>query len=210
MRPGFHLQSCRDSLPFHRRRCPRAIRPRNPTLRPALLRWTTANIAGGYVLAPRAARGNGGVARARAGPHTWAVRAVMNACVALGNPGKDNGRMPSYVWIDFTKGLSSPPGGGLAAAPPSSTGLALDSGWVGPCARAARRRRMSPCSRHHWSRLADDPQRQGAGRGALRQMPGMRVEEPETEPRLLFFVDPEPSRSAGRSSSRDLPLQACT
>jgi threonine aldolase len=93
------------------------------------------------------------------------------------------------VWIDFTKGLGAPLGAVLAGS-----AAFIDEAWrwkqrlgggmrqAGICAAAC-----SHALDHHVDRLADDHRNAKILARGLRQLPGVAVEDPETN---LVFFDP--------------------
>jgi len=157
----------------------------------------TANIGGGSVwpLAQLAevvavARGEG-----------WATHMdgarLMNACVASQIGAKDMAAPFDSVWIDFTKGLGAPLGAVLAGS-----AAFIDEAWRWKQRLGGGMRQAGICAAacmhaldHHVDRLAHDHRNAKALARGLRQMPGVAVEEPETN---LVFFDPT---SAGRTAA---------
>jgi threonine aldolase len=93
------------------------------------------------------------------------------------------------VWIDFTKGLGAPLGAALAGSE-----AFIDEAWRWKQRLGGSMRQAGICAAaclhaldHHVDRLADDHRNAKALARGLRQMPGVAVEEPETN---LVFFDP--------------------
>ena len=93
------------------------------------------------------------------------------------------------VWIDFTKGLGAPLGAVLAGS-----AAFIDEAWRWKQRLGGGMRQAGICAAaclyaldHHVDRLAEDHRNAKALARGLRQMPGVAVEEPETN---LVFFDP--------------------
>ena len=169
-----------------------AIRPRTRYAPPQRLLEVeqTANIGGGTVWPLAQLDEVAAVAHGEG----WATHMdgarLMNACVASGIAAKDMAASFDSVWIDFTKGLGAPLGRRAGRQRRlHRRGLALEA--------AARRRRCArPASAPRpastpstttstaWPTTIATPRPWHA---ACEQMPGVAVEEPETN---LVFFDP--------------------
>ena len=147
----------------------------------------TANIGGGVVW-PLAQLGEVVAVAREQGWNTHMDGArLMNACVAAGVSPKDMVEGFDSVWLDFTKGLGAPLGAVLAG----------DRKFIGQAWRWKQRlggsmRQAGMCAAaaiysldHHVERLAEDHANAKALARGLRQLPGVVVEEPETN--LVFF-----------------------
>ena len=136
---------------------------------------------------------------------------LMNACVASGIAAKDMAASFDSVWIDFTKGLGAPLGAvARRQRRLHRRGLALEAApRRRPCARpASAPRRACYSLDHHVDRLAEDHRNAKALARGLRQMPGVAVEEPETN---LVFFDPAGAGVAGARADRAAAAcRACT
>jgi len=93
------------------------------------------------------------------------------------------------VWIDFTKGLGAPLGAALAGS-----AAFIDEAWRWKQRLGGSMRQSGICAAaclyaldRNVDRLADDHRNAKALARGLRQMPGVAVEEPETN---LVFFDP--------------------
>src|SRR5579859_4179038 len=112
---------------------------------------------------------------------------LMNAAVALGVPASDMTEGCDSVWLDFTKGLAAPLGAVLAGS----------RDFVGQAWRWKQRlggsvRQGGICAAaclyaldHNIDRLAEDHANAKTMARGLSQVPGLAVEEPETN--LVFF-----------------------
>jgi threonine aldolase len=114
---------------------------------------------------------------------------LMNACVAANV--KPQQMVASYdsVWVDFTKGLGAPLGAVLAGSAEF-----IDAAWRWKQRLGGSMRQAGVCAAaclyaldHNVERLADDHRNAKALARGLRQMPGVALEEPETN---LVFFDP--------------------
>src|SRR5262249_4787677 len=123
----------------------------------------------------------------------WATevegRRLMNASVASGIAAKDMAASFDSVWIDFTKGLGAPLGAVLAGS-----AAFIDEAWRWKQRLGGGMRQAGICAAaciyaldHHIARLADDHRNAKILARGLRQLPGVAVEEPETN---LVFFDP--------------------
>jgi threonine aldolase len=93
------------------------------------------------------------------------------------------------VWIDFTKGLGAPLGAVLAGS-----AAFIDEAWRWKQRLGGGMRQAGICAAaclhaldYHVDRLADDHRNAKVLARGLRQLPGVAVEEPETN---LVFFDP--------------------
>jgi threonine aldolase len=93
------------------------------------------------------------------------------------------------VWIDFTKGLGAPLGAVLAGS-----AAFIDEAWRWKQRLGGSMRQAGICAAaclyaldHHVERLADDHRNAKVLARGLKQMPGVALEEPETN---LVFFDP--------------------
>jgi threonine aldolase len=166
-----------------------AIRPRTRYApKQALLEVEqTANIGGGAVWPLAQLNEVAGVAHGEG----WATHMdgarLMNAQVASGVSAKAMAASYDSVWIDFTKGLGAPLGAVLAG----STDF-IDAAWRWKQRLGGSMRQAGICAAacihaldHHVERLAEDHRNAKALARGLRQMPGVAVEDPETN--LVFF-----------------------
>jgi threonine aldolase len=168
-----------------------AIRPRTryaPTQR-LLEVEQTANIGGGTVWPLAQLNAVAAVARGEG----WATHMdgarLMNACVASGVAAREMAASFDSVWIDFTKGLGAPLGAVLAGS-----AAFIDEAWRWKQRLGGSMRQAGICAAgclyaldHHVDRLAEDHRNAKVLARGLRQMPGVAVEEPETN---LVFFDP--------------------
>jgi threonine aldolase len=114
---------------------------------------------------------------------------LMNACVAAGIPAADMTAGFDSVWLDFTKGLGAPLGAVLCGSRDF-----IDDAWRWKQRLGGAMRQAGLCAAgclhaldHHIDRLADDHANAKALARGLAQMPGMKVEDPDTN---LVFFDP--------------------
>jgi threonine aldolase len=114
---------------------------------------------------------------------------LMNACVATGISAKDMAAAFDSVWVDFTKGLGAPLGAVLAGSAEF-----IGAAWRWKQRLGGSMRQAGICAAaclhaldHHVDRLADDHRNAKVLARGLRQMPGVVVEEPDTN---LVFFDP--------------------
>jgi threonine aldolase len=114
---------------------------------------------------------------------------LMNACVAAGVPAAEMAAGFDSVWLDFTKGLGAPLGAVLCGS-----AAFIDEAWRWKQRLGGAMRQGGVCAAaclyaldHHVDRLAEDHANAKALARGLAQMPGMRVEEPDTN---LIFFDP--------------------
>lgn len=112
---------------------------------------------------------------------------LMNAVVASGISAKDMAAAFDSVWIDFTKALGAPLGAVLAGS-----SAFIDDAWRWKQRLGGSMRQAGICAAaclyaldHNVDRLAEDHRNAKALARGLRQMPGLAVEDPETN--LVFF-----------------------
>ena len=147
----------------------------------------TANIGGGAIWPQAELDAVVAVARAEGWSTHMDGARLMNAVVATGISAAEMAAGFDSVWLDFTKGLGAPLGAVLAGS----------SEFIGQAWRWKQRlggsmRQAGICAAgclhaldHHIDRLADDHANAKALARGLRQIPGVTVEEPETN--LVFF-----------------------
>lgn len=168
-----------------------AIRPRTRYAPPQRLLEVeqTANIGGGAIWPLAQLEEVAGIARGEG----WATHMdgarLMNACVATGISAKQMAGSFDSVWLDFTKGLGAPLGAVLAGSAEF-----IDAAWRWKQRLGGSMRQAGICAAaciyaldHHVERLADDHRNAKVLARGLRQMPGVAVEEPDTN---LVFFDP--------------------
>ena len=148
----------------------------------------TANIGGGTIWPKAALDEVVQVAKAHGmATHMDGAR-LLNACVATGISARDMAAGWDSVWIDFTKGLGAPIGGGACRlARLHRPGLALEAAArrLAAPGRHLRRGLRLHALDHHVDRLADDHANARALARGLRQIQGLDVQQPETN--LVFF-----------------------
>ena len=166
-----------------------AIRPRTRYAPPQTMLEVeqTANIGGGTVWPLAQLTAVTDVARKQG----WATHMdgarLMNACVAAGVAPADMVAGFDSVWLDFTKGLGAPLGAVLCG-----TSEFIGQAWRWKQRLGGSMRQGGVCAAaalysldHHVERLAEDHANARALARGLRQMPGVVVQEPETN--LVFF-----------------------
>jgi threonine aldolase len=149
----------------------------------------TANIGGGAVW-PKATLDEIAAIAKQHGMATHMDGArLMNACVAADIPAADMTAGFDSVWLDFTKGLGAPLGAVLCGSRDF-----IDDAWRWKQRLGGAMRQAGLCAAgclhaldHHIDRLADDHANAKALARGLAQMPGMKVEDPDTN---LVFFDP--------------------
>jgi threonine aldolase len=148
----------------------------------------TANIGGGTIWKKSAleeiveiAKSNGLVT------HMDGAR-LLNACVATGISARDMAAGWDSAWIDFSKGLGAP----IDAAIAGSRDF-IDDVWRWKQRLGGSMRQSSICAAaclhaldRHVERLADDHANARALARGLSQIPGVEVQQPETN--LVFFA----------------------
>ena len=112
---------------------------------------------------------------------------LLNAAVALGVPATDLTEGCDTVWLDFTKGLGAPLGAVLAG---SRDFIGRAWRWKQRLGGALRQGGMNAAAclyalDHHVDRLAEDHANARALARGMAQIPGIGVEQPETN--LVFF-----------------------
>ena len=114
---------------------------------------------------------------------------LMNACVATGISARDMADGWDSVWIDFSKGLGAPIGAVIAG-----TDDFIDEAWRWKQRLGGAMRQSGVCAAaclyaldHHVERLADDHANARALARGLAQIPGITVNQPQTN---LVFFDP--------------------
>ena len=112
---------------------------------------------------------------------------LMNAVVASGVPARAMVAGCDSVWVDFTKGLGAPLGAVLCGSEDF-----IDEAWRWKQRLGGSLRQAGICAAacidaldHNIDRLADDHANAKVLARGLAQVPGLRVEEPETN--LVFF-----------------------
>lgn len=149
----------------------------------------TANIGGGTVWTKSALDEITAIAREhKLITHMDGAR-LMNACVATGVSARDMSEGWDSVWIDFSKGLGAPIGAVIAG-----TDEFIDEVWRWKQRLGGAMRQSGICAAaclyaldHHIDRLADDHANARTLARGLAQIPGITVNQPETN---LIFFDP--------------------
>jgi threonine aldolase len=149
----------------------------------------TANIGGGAVWPKAQLDQIAALAREHGlATHMDGAR-LMNACIAAGFPPSDMAAGYDSVWLDFTKGLGAPLGAVLCGSKQF-----IDDVWRWKQRLGGAMRQAGICAAaclyaldHHVERLAEDHANAKALARGLAQIPGMRVEAPDTN---LVFFDP--------------------
>jgi threonine aldolase len=185
-----------------------AIRPRTRHAPPQSLLEVeqTANIGGGAIWPKEQLDAVVAVAREQG----WATHMdgarLMNACVASGIAPAEMVAGFDSVWLDFTKGLGAPVGAVLAGS-----AAFIDQAWRWKQRLGGALRQggivAAACIHaldHHIARLADDHANAKALARGLAQMPGMVVEEPDTN---LVFFDPSGAGLSGPALVSALRMQ---
>jgi threonine aldolase len=131
---------------------------------------------------------------------------LMNAVVATGIPAAEMAAGFDSVWLDFTKGLGAPLGAVLAG---SHEFIGQAWRWKQRLGGAMRQAGISAAGciyalDHHIDRLAEDHANAKALARGLRQIPGIVVEEPDTN---LVFFDPAGTGMASADLVTALRLQ---
>jgi len=166
-----------------------AIRPRHRYAPPQRLLEVeqTANIGGGAIWPLAQLDAVAAVAREQGwNTHMDGAR-LMNACVAAAVPPAEMVAGFDSVWLDFTKGLGAPLGAVLCGSDEF-----IGQAWRWKQRLGGSMRQAGICAAaclhaldHHVDRLAEDHANARALARALRQIPGVEVEEPDTN--LVFF-----------------------
>ncbi len=167
----------------------RALHPRSRYQPPQVLVSVeqTANIGGGTIWKKNALDEVVSIAKgAGLATHMDGAR-LLNATVATGIPARDMAAGWDSAWIDFSKGLGAPIGGAIAG-----TRAFIDEVWRWKQRLGGSMRQAGICAAacvyaldHHVERLADDHANARALARGLSQIPGIEVQEPETN--LVFF-----------------------
>jgi threonine aldolase len=112
---------------------------------------------------------------------------LMNAAVAAGDSAQDMAEHCDSVWLDFTKGLGAPLGAVLCGSE-----AFIDEAWRWKQRLGGSLRQAGICAAaclyaldHNVDRLAEDHANARILARGLAQVPGLVVEEPETN--LVFF-----------------------
>jgi threonine aldolase len=149
----------------------------------------TANIGGGGVWPQAQLDEVVAVAREQGWSTHMDGARLMNAVVAAGIPAAEMASGFDSVWLDFTKGLGAPLGAVLAGSEEF-----IGQAWRWKQRLGGSMRQAGICAAacihaldHHVDRLADDHANARTLARGLRQIPGILVEEPETN---LVFFDP--------------------
>ncbi len=149
----------------------------------------TANIGGGAIWPKHVLDEVAGIAKQHGlATHMDGAR-LMNACVAAGIPAAEMTAGFDSVWLDFTKGLGAPLGAVLCGSRDF-----IDDAWRWKQRLGGAMRQAGICAAaclyaldHHVARLAEDHANAKALARGLAQIPGMKVEQPDTN---LVFFDP--------------------
>ena len=127
---------------------------------------------------------------------------VLNAAVALRVAPAEIAEGYDSVWLDFTKGLGAPLGAVLCG-----TSTFIGQGWRWKQRLGGSMRQGGMCAAaclyaldHNVERLDDDHANARALARALAQIPGLRVEQPETN--LVFFDTEEAAITAAALAAR--------
>ncbi|MBV9735822.1 MAG: threonine aldolase family protein [Acidisphaera sp.] len=166
-----------------------AIRPKTRYAPPQALVSVeqTANLGGGTVWPVEALQAVAELAHASGmATHMDGAR-LLNAAVAAGLPARDMAEGYDSVWLDFTKGLGAPLGAVLAGSHDF-----IDAAWRWKQRLGGALRQAGICAAgclhaldHHVERLADDHANARLLARGLAQLPGIRLEAPQTN--LVFF-----------------------
>jgi len=147
----------------------------------------TANLGGGAVWPLAALQAVAGVAHAHGMVTHMDGARLMNAVVAAGVPAAEMAAGYDTVWLDFTKGLGAPLGAVLAGSAEF-----IDAAWRWKQRLGGSMRQGGLCAAaclyaldHNIDRLADDHANARSLARSLAQVPGLAVEQPETN--LVFF-----------------------
>ena len=149
----------------------------------------TANIGGGTVWPLQQLNEVAAVAREEGWVTHMDGARLMNASVASGVSAKAYAASFDSAWLDFTKGLGAPLGAVLTGSK-----TFIDEAWRWKQRLGGSMRQAGICAAaclyaldHHVERLAEDHANAKALARGLRQMPGVAVEEPDTN---LVYFDP--------------------
>jgi threonine aldolase len=163
----------------------------------------TANIGGGTIWKKAALDEVVQIAKtAGMATHMDGAR-LLNACVATGISARDMTAGWDSAWIDFSKGLGAPIGGAIAGSR-----AFIDEVWRWKQRLGGSMRQAGICAAacvyaldHHVDRLAEDHANARALARGLSQIPGLEVQEPETN---LVFFRPDGSGVAGSKMVAEL------
>lgn len=166
-----------------------AIRPRNRNTPPQTLLEVeqTSNRGGGACWSMAGLRAVTAVAHAHGlATHMDGAR-LLNASVALGTTAAELAEGCDSVWLDFTKGLAAPLGAVLAGSRDF-----IGEAWRWKQRLGGSMRQAGICAaaciyalEHNVERLAEDHAHARLLARGMAQIPGIQVEDPETN--LVFF-----------------------
>src|SRR4051812_4523626 len=156
----------------------------------------TANIGGGTIWKKAALDEVVKIAKANGlATHMDGAR-LLNATVATGISARDMAAGWDSAWIDFSKGLGAPVGGVIAGSR-----TFIDEVWRWKQRLGGSMRQAGVCAAaciyaldHNVDRLADDHANARALARGLSQIPGIEVQQPETN---LVFFKPDGAGVAG-------------
>ena len=166
-----------------------SVRPRTRYAPPQRLLEVeqTANIGGGAVWPLEQLNAVVAVAREQGWSTHMDGARMMNACVASAVPPAEMAAGFASVWLDFTKGLGAPLGAVLCGSRDF-----IGQAWRWKQRLGGSMRQAGICAAaclhaldHHVDRLAEDHANARTLARGLRQIPGVEVEEPDTN--LVFF-----------------------
>jgi threonine aldolase len=127
---------------------------------------------------------------------------LMNAAVGAGQPVRDMVQHCDSVWLDFTKGLGAPLGAVLCGSE-----AFIDEAWRWKQRLGGSMRQAGICAAaclyaldHNVDRLAEDHANASTLWRGLSQVPGLVVEQPETN--LVFFDTQGIGMTAGELARR--------
>ena len=133
---------------------------------------------------------------------------LLNASVATGISARDMTAGWDSAWIDFSKGLGAPIGAVIAGSRDF-----IDEVWRWKQRLGGSMRQAGICAAactyaldHHVDRLADDHANARALARGLSQIPGIEVQQPETN---LVFFRPDGAGVSGAKWSRRCTSAAC-
>jgi len=185
-----------------------AIRPRTRHAPPQRLLEVeqTANIGGGAVWPLEQLNAVVAVAREQGWSTHMDGARLMNACVAAAIPPAEMVAGFDSVWLDFTKGLGAPLGAVLCGSQDF-----IGQAWRWKQRLGGAMRQAGICAAaclhaldHHVDRLAEDHANARALARGLRQIPGVVVEEPDTN---LVFFDVRGTGTSGTELQERLRMQ---
>jgi threonine aldolase len=185
-----------------------AIRPRTRHAPPQRLLEVeqTANIGGGAVWPLEQLNAVVAVAREQGWSTHMDGARLMNACVAAAIPPAAMVAGFDSVWLDFTKGLGAPLGAALCGSREF-----IGQAWRWKQRLGGAMRQAGICAAaclhaldHHVDRLAEDHANARALARGLRRIPGLVVEEPDTN---LVFFDVRGTGTSGTELQERLRMQ---